>query len=303
MKLSPLPVIALVALASGQAFAAKPPAAAAAPAAAQTVAPPTDADMRTPDPKDLLVIETTKGRILVELNDIAAPNTADRVRTLAHQGVYDGRLFFRVIDNFMDQTGDPVDSGVGASSLPNLQPEFTFKRGTDTPFGLAFRTNGVEEGFVGSLPVTSQTMDLGLLTADHRVQVWGTYCPGVLGMARADDPASANSQFFLMRTNASSIDHATHALDKTYTAFGRVLAGQDVVDAIKTGDNNGQVAAPQDKMISVKVVADMPEAQRPKVRVVDPTSPWAKAAIQRAMAASTPLDFTVCDVKLPVEVK
>ena len=300
MKLAPLTILALVApialaaLIAGQALAAKP--ARVAPA----VAPPTDADMRTPDPKDLLVIETTKGRILVELNDVAAPTTADRVRTLARQGVYDGRVFFRVIDNFMDQTGDPIDSGAGASALPNLQPEFTFKRGTDTPFALVFKTNGVEEGFVGGLPVISQTMDLGLLTADHRVQAWGTYCPGVLGMARSDDPASANSQFFLMRTNVNSADHASHALDKGYTAFGTVLAGQDVVDAIKTGE---PVAAPQDKMVSVKVVADLPEASRPKVRVVDAASPWAKAAINRAMAASNPLDFTVCDVKLPVEVK
>ncbi|HXQ13292.1 MAG TPA: peptidylprolyl isomerase [Caulobacteraceae bacterium] len=294
MKLAPLATVALVALIAGQALAAKP-----APATAP-VAPPTDADMRTPDPKDLLVIETTKGRILVELNDIAAPSSADRVRTLARQGVYDGRAFFRVIDNFMDQTGDPIDSGAGVSSLPNLQPEFIFKRGTDTPFALVFKTNGVEEGFVGALPVISQTMDLGLLTADHRVQAWGTYCPGVLGMARSDDPASANSQFFLMRTNANSVDHANHALDKQYTAFATVLAGQDVVDAIKTGE---PVAAPQDKMLSVKVVADLPEASRPKVRVVDAASPWAKAAVGRAMAASNPLDFSVCDVKLPVEVK
>jgi len=205
MKLAPLSAIVLVALAAGQAFAAKPL------PADTSVAPPTDADMRTPDPKDLLVIETTKGRVLVELNDVAAATTADRVRTLARQGVYDGRVFFRVIDNFMDQTGDPVDSGVGASSLPNLPPEFTFKRGTDTPFALVFKTNGVEEGFVGSLPLISQTMDLGLLTADHRVQAWGTYCAGVLGMARSDDPASGNSQFFLMRTNARSITAPTRS--------------------------------------------------------------------------------------------
>jgi peptidylprolyl isomerase len=292
--LAPLALVTIVALIAGQALAAKPG------PAAPAVAPPSDADMRTPDPKDLLVIETTKGRILVELNDVAAPTTADRVRTLARQGVYDGRVFFRVIDNFMDQTGDPIDSGAGASALPNLPPEFIFKRGTDTPFALVFKTNGVEEGFVGALPVISQTMDLGLLTADHRVQAWGTYCPGVLGFARSDDPASGNSQFFLMRTNVNSADHANHALDKGYTAFGVVLAGQDVVDAIKTGE---PVAAPQDKMISVKVVADLPEASRPKVRVVDPASPWGKAAINRAMAASNPLDFTVCDVKLPVEVK
>jgi peptidylprolyl isomerase len=276
---------------------AKPRAADAPPAPA---APPTDADFRTPDPKDLLVIETTKGKVLVELNDLAAPLAAERVRQLARQGVYDGRGFFRVIDNFMDQTGDPLDTGMGQSSLPNLQPEFTFKRGPDTPFALVFKSNGAEEGYVGSLPVVGQSMDLGLLTVDHRVDAWGTYCAGVLGIARSDDPASGNSQFFLMRTNATSADGGSHGLDKQYTAFGRVLAGQDVIDAIKTGEPAPQ---PQDKMLSVKVVADMPEASRPKVRVVDARSAWAKAAILRAEAASTPVDFTVCDVKLPVEVK
>jgi peptidylprolyl isomerase len=301
MKLHAAYAVAL-ALAAGVSIApglsgAKPKAAAAPPPAPS---PPIDADFRTPDPKDLLVIETSKGRVLVELNDLAAPQASERVRALARQGVYDGRGFFRVIDNFMDQTGDPLDTGLGQSSLPNLQPEFTFKRGPTTPFALVFKTNGAEEGFVGSLPVVSQSMDLGLLTTDHRVDAWGTYCAGVLGIARSDDPASGNSQFFIMRTNANSVDQGTHGLDKQYTAFGRVLAGQDVIDAIKTGE---PVAQPQDKMTSVKVVADLPEASRPKVRVVDGASAWARAAILRAQAASNPVDFSVCDVKLPVEVK
>ena len=297
MKQHPVYVAAL-ALAAGASIAAARPKPAAAPAAPP--APPTDADFRTPDSKDLLVIETTKGRVLVELSDLAAPQAAERVRQLARQGVYDGRAFFRVIDNFMDQTGDPLDTGLGQSSLPNLQAEFTFKRGPSTPFALVFKSNGAEEGFVGSLPVVSQSMDLGLLTVDHRVDAWGTYCAGVLGVARSDDPASGNSQFFLMRTNTSSVDHGSHALDRQYTAFGRVLAGQDVIDAIKTGE---PVAPPPDKMTSVKVVADLPEASRPKVRVVDGASAWAKAAILRAEAASNPVDFSVCDVSLPVEVK
>jgi len=280
------------------AFAAKPKPP-PVPATPPPPAPPTDADMRTPDPKDLLVIETTKGRILVELNDVSAPAAAERMRQLARQGVYNGRLFFRVIDNFMDQTGDPVDSGVGASSLPNLQPEFTFKRGPASPFVFVDRAGAVEEGFVGSLPVFSQPIALGMMTVDHTVAAWGTFCPGVIGMARSDDPASGNSQFFFMRTNANSADHANHALDKIYTAAGRVIAGQDVVDAIKTGE---PVAAPQDKMITVKVVADMPEADRPKVRIVDAGSAWAKATITRQQADLAP-DFTVCSVKLPVEVK
>lgn len=298
MKTQSVVVAALLTLAlAPAALAAKPKP--QAPAAPPPPAPPTDADMRTPDPQDLLVIETSKGRILVELNDVSAPAAAARVRQLARQGVYNGRAFFRVIDNFMDQTGDPVDSGVGTSSLPNLQPEFTFKRGPSSPFVLVDRAGAVEEGFVGSLPVFSQPIALGALTLDHSVDAWGTYCPGVIGMARGDEVASANSQFFIMRTNANSPDHANHALDKLYTAVGRVIAGQDVVDAIKTGE---PVAAPQDKMLSVKVVADMPEADRPKVRIVEASSAWARAEIARQQADLAP-DFTVCSVKLPVEVK
>jgi len=53
----------------------------------------------------------------------------------------------------------------------------------------------------------------------------------------------------------------------------------------------------------VKVLADLPEATRPKVRIVDAGSAWAKNEILRAMGASDPLDFSECDVKLPVEVK
>ncbi len=69
------------------------------------------------------------------------------------------------------------------------------------------------------------------------------------------------------------------------------------MDAIAVGE---PPAAP-DKMITVKVLADMPEATRPKVRIVDAASPWAKAQIARLEQELAP-DFTVCDVKLPVQV-
>ena len=292
---------AAAALAVTASAAPKPPlpAKSAAPAAAAPGAP-TDADWRTPDPNDVLVIDTNKGRIIVEMLPEVAPLHVAQIRALAHENFYDGQRFFRVIDKFMDQTGDPQNNGQGGSSKPNIPAEFTFRRGTDLPFVMAADQTVAEIGFIKTLPVESQSMSLAPLTKDQKVTAWALYCQGVMGMARDENPDSGNSQFFLMRTNANSPDHGTHALDKQYTAFGKVLAGQDVVDAIKTGE---PVAAPQDKMISVKVVADLPEAARPKVRVVDVSSAWAKAAIARAMAASTPLDFSVCDVKLPVEVK
>ena len=104
-----------------------------------------------------------------------------------------------------------------------------------------------------------------------------------------------------MRTNAQAADHANHPLDKSYTAFGRVILGQDVVDAIKVGaGDEGHVEPPQDHMLQVKVLADLPEASRPKLRVIDPGSSWAKAEIARERASEGP-DFTACDVKLPAQ--
>jgi len=295
MKPSPALCLTLAFVLAASSVIAKPKPPPPAPPPGQ----PTDGDWRTPDPDNVLVIDTNKGRVFVELIPTVAPQTVARIKQLTRGGVYNGRAFFRVLDNFMDQTGDPLDSGAGQSSLPNIGPEFTFRRGPATPMVVLERSGGEESGLIGSLPVQSQTMDLGLLTVDHKVDAWGVFCPGVLGMARSDDPSSGNSQFFLMRTNSQSADHGTHQIDKAYTAFGRVIAGQDVIDAIKVGE---PVDAPQDQMTSVKVLADMPAASRPKVRVIDPASAWMKAEAAREQADQGP-DYTVCDLHLPVRVE
>jgi peptidylprolyl isomerase len=266
--------------------AAKPPTAAAKPAG------PTAADWRTPDPNDVLVIDTNKGRILLELVPEVAPNHVQRVRDLARQGFYDGHEFFRVIENFMAQTGDPQNTGQGGSSLPDIGAEFMFRRGPDAPFVLAADQAVAEIGFIKALPVMTQSMMLAPMTRDGKVSGWALFCQGVAGMARAQAEDSANSQFFLMRAPYPS-------LEKRYTAFGRVIAGQDVVTAIKVGE---PVADPKDRMERVRVLADLPQGERPKVRVVDPKSAWFKSEIDRVRAAKG-ADFTACDVNIPVEVK
>jgi peptidylprolyl isomerase len=77
----------------------------AAPALAQPA--PTAADWRTPKADDVLVIDTNKGRILVEMTPETAPLYATRMRELTREGLFNGLTFFRVIDDFMAQTGDP----------------------------------------------------------------------------------------------------------------------------------------------------------------------------------------------------
>jgi peptidylprolyl isomerase len=253
---------------------------------------PKSSDWRTPAPENVVVIDTNKGRVVVELIPEVAPGHVARFQELTREGVYDGRTFFRVIDRFMAQTGDPDDTGEGGTKKPNLKAEFTFRRDAATPFVAVAAPAGTEVGLLKSLPVVSQAWSWGDATTDKKVAAWGTYCPGVVGMARDEDNNSANSQFFLMRQPYPS-------LDKRYTAFGRVISGLDVVRAIKTGE---PVPAPQDAMQKVRLLSDIPAAERPQVRVVDTGSAWFKAEVA-AKRTARGADFSVCDIDLPAEVK
>jgi peptidylprolyl isomerase len=260
--------------------------------AAPKIAPPKAAEWRTPAPENVVVIDTNKGRIVLELIPEVAPGHVARFQELTREGVYDGRTFFRVIDRFMAQTGDPDDTGEGGTKKPNLKAEFTFRRDASTPFVAAAAPAGTQVGFLKSLPVVSQAWNWAEATSDKKVSAWGTYCPGVIGEARDEDVNSANSQFFLMRQPYPS-------LDKRYTAFGRVLTGLEVVRAIKTGE---PVEKPQDRMVKVRLLSDIPAAERPTVRVVDTASAWFKAEVARKRAVRG-ADFSVCDVDLAVDVR
>jgi peptidylprolyl isomerase len=276
---------------TGSQALAKPKKKAVAPA--PFVAPkPTPADWRTPDPDNLLVIDTNKGRIIVELAPLVAPKSVAQIKTLARQHFYDGQTFFRVIDQFMDQTGDPLNTGEGGSKLPNIPAEFSFRRDAQTPFVKAAAPDGEVIGLIGTMTVASQPEALMSMTIDGKVGAWSLFCPGVMGIARANDPDSANSQFFLMRA-------AYPKLEKNYTAAGRVIVGQDVVRSIKLGE---PVAPPQDKMIEVRLASDLPPDQRPTVKVLDTASPAFKGMIEEARIEQG-ADFSVCDVAIPTEPK
>jgi peptidylprolyl isomerase len=249
---------------------------------------PTAADWRTPDPDNLLVIDTNKGQIVVELSPELAPQSAERLRTLARQHFYDGQSFFRVIDGFMDQTGDPLNTGEGGSKLPNVPGEFTFRRDPTTPFVTVAQPDGESIGFIGVMPVASQPQALMSMTKDGKVGAWGLFCPGILGIARANDPDSANSQFFLMRDSYPK-------LEKQYTTAGRVIVGEDVVKAIKLGE---PPTPPMDKMITVRLASDLPPEERPTVKVLKTSSPAFKAIVD-ADRDEKGADFSICDVSVP----
>jgi cyclophilin family peptidyl-prolyl cis-trans isomerase len=77
------------------------------------------------DNDNTLILETTKGKVVIALRPDLAPKHVERIKTLVREGFYDGIVFHRVIDGFMAQTGCPHGTGTGGSSYPNLPAEFS----------------------------------------------------------------------------------------------------------------------------------------------------------------------------------
>jgi peptidylprolyl isomerase len=110
--------------------------------AATAIAAPLPAGL---DKQNAIVIDTTKGRIVIKLRTDIAPNHAERIKQLARDGFYNNVPFHRVMDGFMAQTGDGQNfDGSGGSKYPNLKQEFSnvpFKRGI---VGMARKGNSVD---------------------------------------------------------------------------------------------------------------------------------------------------------------
>ncbi|QUD86411.1 peptidylprolyl isomerase [Phenylobacterium montanum] len=235
------------------------------------------------DPDNTLVIDTSQGRIVVEMRPEFAPQSVARVKLLAREGVYDGLLFHRVIDRFVDQTGNPNNRDGGTSSHPNLPPEFDFLLKPDAADAIASRASDGITGFVGATPFSASQLP----RPDGTLRAAGAYCAGVVGMGREEDPGTGNSEIFFMR-------EPSRRLDRSYSVWGRVVQGLDVVRTVAIGEP----PAHPDRMIKVRVMADLPATERPKLEVMNPRSA-AFAALIRKVRAAKGADFSICDIDVP----
>lgn len=150
------------------------------------------------DPENTLLMETSKGPVVIEMRPDLAPEHVKRIKELVREGFYDGIVFHRVIDGFMAQTGCPHGTGTGGSGK-KLKAEFSKE----------------------------------------------PHVRGTVSMARAADPNSGDSQFFICFADSVW-------LNGQYTVWGKVIEGMENVDQIKRGE---PVRDP-DNIVSVKVAAD-----------------------------------------------
>ncbi len=150
------------------------------------------------------------GTITIDLFEDVAPLHVAQITAIAASGAYDGVVFHRVIDGFMAQTGD-VQNGKSGGDLSRAGTG-----GSDLP------------------DIPAEFSDL-------------SFERGVVGMARSQNPNSANSQFFIMFEPGLF-------LNGQYTIVGAVTDGMDVVDQIKRGEGgNGAVLGTPDMMSAVRV--------------------------------------------------
>jgi peptidylprolyl isomerase len=245
---------------------------------------------RTVDDENLMLIDTAYGVIGVELFPEIAPNHVGQVKALVRDGFYNGVVFHRVIAGFMNQTGDGANGdGTGDSERPDIEAEFTFRRGEDMGVTLVSARGNEQQqiatGFYKGLPVASQPISQAILTKDGKVAAFGLHCKGVTSMARTSDPNSANSQFFLMR------DKAEH-LDAQYSVWGTTVMGQDYLRSPRVGVVGEDGFVP-DQMNKVQIAADLPDGERPTVQVLDTTSD----AFTNWIATQDYDD--VCDIQIP----
>ncbi len=169
----------------------------------------------TPDPalENTLILELKDGKVTIELRPDLAPQHVERIKTLVRAGFYDGTPFHRVIEGFMAQGGDPTGTGTG----------------------------GARDAGHSDLP------------AEFSPPSKARFVRGTCGMARTNNPDSANSQFFIMFAPAPS-------LDGQYTIWGRVVSGMEAVDKIKRGTGGNGIVQGPDKLIKARIAADAPAA-------------------------------------------
>jgi peptidyl-prolyl cis-trans isomerase B (cyclophilin B) len=157
-----------------------------------------------------VVIKTGFGDIKFSLLPDIAPETVRNFVTLAKKGFYDGTLFHRVIPGFMIQGGDPNTKD------PNMKSQW----------GMGGPGHNIKAEFSSR-----------------------SHLEGIVSMARAADPDSAGSQFFIVTS-----DNNTESLDRQYTVFGKVTEGIDVAHKIENLPRDGNDCPEQEaKMLEVTI--------------------------------------------------
>jgi peptidylprolyl isomerase len=223
-------------------------------------------EWRTPDPANLLDMKLPQGHVLIELAPDFTPLHAANIRTLVREHYFDGLAIVRVQDNFVTQWDDPAADDEDAahtkplgSAKKTLPPEFTRAidarlEWTPLPDGDVYAK---EVGFSEGFPVARDP-------AGGRE--WIAHCYGTVGVARDTGPETGNGSALY-----AIIGQAPRGLDRNLAVAGRVIDGMELLSGLPRGPAPMGFytdKAQRVKIESVRLAADLPPAQRPKIQVL-----------------------------------
>ena len=236
-------------------------------------------DWRTPDPADTVHLQLPDGEVVIELKPDFAPKTVAQFKRLVADGFYDGLTFYRVIDGFVAQGGDRSDMTDADSAAPMLPAEFERNWSDELPWTSVQKPDlfAPETGFID-----------GFAAARDRKQqkVWLAHCPGVVAMARNNEPDTGSTDFYIV------VGQAPRYLDRNLTIFGRVIDGMELVQRIIRGkpEENGMIpdGAPQTGILQASLGSALPPADRTNLQVQDTNGSEFQAVLQSRRVRGLP---------------
>ena len=228
-------------------------------AAAEVLAETTAEDWRLIPAEETLVIELERGMVTIALSLALAPNHVKQVKKLAREGFYDGLSFYRVIDGFVAQGGDPFSEKKIRTAKKQMKAEFETAVG-DVEFAALPDVDGFapRSGFIASMPAGH----------DERAGTyWHLHCAGAFAFGREDGRDTASTEFYVAL-------QPQRYLDRNLSVFGRVIDGMEHLQALR------RVAPPEakdddlgERIISFRVAADIPEGDRVAWEILDSARP------------------------------
>lgn len=266
-----------------------------APSLAEILEQSPASDWRALDPENTIYMDLPAGRVVIELAPEFAPNHVANIRALARARFFDGAAIVRSQDNYVVQWGrDEGDQTPVGEAQRSLASEFDRARA-----GLSVTrlrdpdTYAREVGFVGGFPAASNGR-----------RAWLAHCYGMVGAGRGDTTDSGSgAELYVV------IGHAPRHLDRNVTLVGRVLQGMELLSVMPRGTGPlGFYETPEERtaITSVRLAADVPEAERVRLETLRTDSATFRAVIEsrrtrrEAWFAEPTGRINVCNVPLPV---
>ncbi|MEO1136106.1 MAG: peptidylprolyl isomerase [Pseudomonadota bacterium] len=227
---------------------------------AQIIAEAAPDDWRALDPENMLVIELERGRVIVALSEKLAQTHTAQLKTLAREGFYDGLSFYRVIDGFVAQGGDVLETRAVTNAAETLTAQFEEPLTAEMTFTPVKDADGyaARVGFIDSEPV-------GVDAAGETV--WRLHCTGAMAMARGNEKDTGGTEFYVTL-------QPQRYLDRNLTVFGQVVEGMEHLQALR---RVAPAQSPEDDLgetiLSMKVASDLDKTDQPSLEIMRSDTP------------------------------